>query len=180
MLARVVAASERMSTIIDSLLSLAKLNRIEPRGDRVDVTALATRVCEQLATSDPARDVRWSVERGIVAQGDPRLIETVLENLLSNAWKFTRDRRPAHVEVVTERAGAETVYVVRDDGAGFRMEAVEKLFRPFQRLHSTAEFEGTGVGLATVARIVRRHGGRIWADGREDGGATFRFTLARP
>jgi light-regulated signal transduction histidine kinase (bacteriophytochrome) len=113
----------------------------------------------------------------MVGDGDSRLVTALLENLLGNAWKFTSKRAAARIEVGTERQEGETVYFVRDNGAGFNMEYAAKLFAPFQRLHSPAEFQGTGIGLSTVQRIVTRHGGRIWADAKLDQGATFFFTL---
>ncbi len=119
----------------------------------------------------------WEIESQVVTQGDPRLLQIVLKNLLHNAWKFTSKHDTATIAFGTQQIDGETVYIVRDDGAGFDMAYADKLFGIFQRLHAVTEFEGTGIGLATVARLVHRHGGRVWAEGVEEQGATFYFTL---
>jgi light-regulated signal transduction histidine kinase (bacteriophytochrome) len=142
------------------------------------MTQLARATIEQLRATDPSRAVDFVVTDGLVAQGDAQLLRILLENLLGNAWKFTSKKRDARIEFGREEPGSVTDYFVRDNGAGFDMTHVSKLFAPFRRLHSGDEYEGTGIGLATVQRIVRRHGGRVWAEGAEDRGATFRFTLA--
>jgi signal transduction histidine kinase len=134
-------------------------------------------VVEDLRAAEPAREVEAHVEPGLVAQGDARLLRLAVENLLRNSWKFSRGRKPAHIRFGASGVNGETVFFVDDDGAGFDMEYAQRLFRPFQRLHSDAEFEGTGIGLATVQRVIHRHGGRIWAESAVGRGATFRFTL---
>jgi len=144
----------------------------------VDLTQLAHKVMEQLRATEPTRSVEFVVADGLSIHGDPRLIQSVLENLLGNAWKFTGRQSQARIEFGREMAGGSSTYYVRDNGAGFDMTHVDKLFAPFRRLHSYEQFEGTGIGLATVQRIVRRHGGRVWAEGAESQGATFRFTLS--
>ena len=143
----------------------------------VDLSGIAQTIAADLRRSEPNRKAEFSITPGLVATGDPRLLRVALENLLGNAWKYTSKHPTARIEFgTTEREGAG-VYFVRDDGAGFDMAQVGKLFAPFRRLHGASEFEGTGIGLATVQRIIHRHGGRIWAEGAVDQGATFYFTL---
>jgi light-regulated signal transduction histidine kinase (bacteriophytochrome) len=146
----------------------------------VDLAALARELAADLARSEPQREVEIVVAADLVAHGDAGLLRVVLGNLLDNAWKFTRDTPAARIEVgVTARDG-RPAYFVRDNGAGFEQAYAGKLFRPFERLHHEAEFEGSGIGLASVARIVARHHGEVWAEGREGGGAAFFFTLGEP
>jgi PAS domain S-box-containing protein len=171
-------ASRQMAQLIDDLLQLARVTRSEMRHEAVSLSELARNALAELRKAEPARAVRASVEDGLTARGDRRLLRVVLDNLLGNAWKFTSKRGEAVVEFGRGRKDdGETVYFVRDNGAGFSMAYADKLFGVFQRLHGAGEFEGTGVGLATVQRIVRRHGGRVWAEGEVDKGATFYFTL---
>jgi len=175
---RIVAGAERMAEIIDALLGLARLTRTEPRRQRVDLGQLGRSVIGQLRASDPEREVEFVAADGLVGQGDPQLLRVLVENLLGNAWKFTRNQPRARVELGRESMTGSEIYYVRDNGAGFNMALADKLFVPFRRLHSATEFDGTGIGLATVQRIVHRHGGRIWAEATETQGATFRFTLS--
>jgi PAS domain S-box-containing protein len=177
-LRRISAAADRMSDLIDALLALARLTRTEPRREPVDMTQLAHQVLDPLRANQPKRLVEVVVADGLATRGDPQLLRALLENLLGNAWKFTSRRSDARIEFGRDETGDVPAFYIRDNGAGFDMTHVEKLFAPFRRLHSAAEFEGTGIGLATVQRIVRRHGGRIWAEGAENKGATFRFTLS--
>jgi PAS domain S-box-containing protein len=177
-LQRVVAATERMGRLIDDLLDLSRVARLAPERRPVDLSALATRLLEERAEHEPERRVEWQVEADLLVDADPRLLEIALENLLGNAWKFTRDRQPAHIRVWRERAPDGTpVYTIDDDGAGFDPRYAERLFGVFQRLHNDSEFPGTGIGLATVQRVIHRHGGRVWAEGRPGAGCTIRFTL---
>jgi PAS domain S-box-containing protein len=176
-LQRIVASARRMSEIIDALLLLARLSRTEPRREPVDLGQLAHKVVEQLRAGEPERKVDFVTADDLVVQGDPDLLRVMLDNLLGNAWKFTGKLTAARVELGCETSDDTVAYYVRDNGAGFDMELVDKLFAPFKRLHSPAEFAGTGVGLATVQRIVRRHGGRVWAESIDKHGAIFRFTL---
>ncbi|TAM48233.1 MAG: PAS domain S-box protein [Gammaproteobacteria bacterium] len=178
-LARVRRAAQHMAALIDDLLKLSRVTRAELSLEEVDLGALAQAVAEGLRGQDPARTVRFDIARGLAARADPRLLRVALENLLGNAWKFTGRRAEAHIEFgATERDG-QAAYFVRDDGAGFDMAYADKLFGAFQRLHDAAEFPGTGIGLATVQRIVHKHGGRVWAEAAVDRGATFYFTLAQ-
>jgi PAS domain S-box-containing protein len=175
---RIVAGAERMAQLIDALLALSRLNRAPLRSDSVDLSSVARTVAEQLASAEPSRSVEFTAQEGLMTQGDARLLRALLENLLGNAWKFTRKRPAARVELGREETpDGAAVYYVRDNGAGFDMALADRLFGPFQRLHKDTDFEGTGIGLATVQRIVRRHGGKVWAEGKVGEGATIRFTL---
>jgi signal transduction histidine kinase len=177
-LSRVRAGTQRMSELIDDLLALARLSRKELVRRPVDVTELAERVAAELARREPERVTAVAIEGGLFAQADPQLLTIVLENLLGNAWKFTGKAADARIELSLHRNGdAEDVFSIRDNGAGFDMAYADKLFGAFQRLHLDSDFEGTGIGLVTVQRIVSRHGGRVWAEGEVGKGATFYFTL---
>jgi signal transduction histidine kinase len=172
-LRRITAGAQRMAELIDDLFALSKVTRGEFRREHVDLSALATTIVGELARHEPERRTEISIAPGVHAEADPKLMKIVLENLLGNAWKFT-----AKVPVAAIAFGvADGVYFVRDNGAGFDMQYATTLFAPFQRLHTDKEFAGTGIGLATVSRIIQRHGGRIWADAAVGTGATFRFTL---
>lgn len=177
-LRRVRAASQRMGRLIDAILGLFRVTRTELRREAVDLSALAQTLATELTQSEPERDVEIVIEPDVRASGDPDLLRLVLQNLLGNAWKFTSKHQRARIEFGSLSSSGEQVYFVRDDGAGFDMEYADKLFRPFERLHETREFEGDGVGLANVERVILRHGGRIWAEGATERGATFYFTLA--
>jgi PAS domain S-box-containing protein len=174
----IMAASERMATLIDDLLVLSRVSRAGMNLQPVDLSAEAAAIAGELRSRDPGRQVRFAIEDGIRVIADRSLIRTVVQNLLENAWKFTAHRDGAVIEFA--RAPSEEGMVcccVRDNGAGFDPAYAAKLFEPFERLHDAAEFPGTGIGLASVARIVERHGGRTWADGAVGQGATFHFTL---
>jgi signal transduction histidine kinase len=175
---RIEAGCARMATLLDALLHLSQVSRAEMNLQDVDLSAEVTAICGQLRARDPGRQVRVTVQEGVRVTADRALIRTALENLLDNAWKFTARRDGAAIEFATAPAGdAAICCYVRDNGAGFDPAYVGKLFQPFQRLHHADEFPGTGTGLATVRRIIDRHGGRTWADGIVDGGATIYFTL---
>jgi PAS domain S-box-containing protein len=177
-LRRIVGGARRMSELIDGILSLSRVNSTALTARQCDLSAMARTVLEQLQALQPERSVRVTIEEGLVDQGDPQLLRSVLENLLGNAWKFTRGRPQAEIEFsATRDENGRRVYRVRDNGAGFDMAFRDKLFGVFQRLHTQQEFEGNGVGLAAVQRIVRRHGGRIWGEGQPGQGASFFFTL---
>jgi len=176
-LRRMRAASQRMGRLIGDLLKLSRVTRDEMRRERVDLTGLVQEIVKELREAQPEREVEFVVEPDVVVEGDARLLRVALENLLGNAFKFTGRHPRARIEFgVTEHEG-ERVYFVRDDGAGFDMTYAGKLFGAFQRLHAMSEFEGSGIGLATVQRIVHRHGGRVWAEGAVEQEATFYFTL---
>ena len=176
-LQRVRSASQRMSVLIDDLLNLARVARSEVRKEKVDLTALAQAVAKELQQGDPDRHLEFVIREGLSAEGDSLLLRLVLQNLLGNAWKYTSRHDCGRIEFGLDQNGGQPVYFVRDDGAGFDPRYKARLFGVFQRLHGPAEFPGTGVGLATVQRIVRRHGGDIWADGDVEKGATFYFSL---
>ncbi|HEX8699156.1 MAG TPA: PAS domain S-box protein [Myxococcaceae bacterium] len=177
-LRRIVNGSKRMSELIDGILSLSRVNSTELAPRKSDLSSMARSIIEQLQGVRPERPVKVTIQDGLVDQGDPQLLRMVLENLLGNAWKFTRDRNPAEIEFsATRDEQGLRIYQVRDNGAGFDMAYQDKLFGVFQRLHAQKEFEGNGVGLATVQRIVRRHGGRVWGEGELGKGARFFFTL---
>jgi two-component system NtrC family sensor kinase len=171
------ASAQRMGELIDDLLLLSRVGRAGLVRNRVDLSSIARVTVEELQRRDPDRQVTICIEEPLPVEADDGLMRVLLENLLGNAWKFTANVPAARIEVRTEQQEGGTVYLVRDNGAGFDMSYAEKLFNPFQRLHTEAEFPGTGIGLATVHRIVDRHGGRIWADGAVDQGATFYFTI---
>lgn len=177
-LSRIQAGVAQMGQLIEDLLSLAQVARTELRSEPVDLSALARSIVQEWQTRQPQRQVSLDIEDGLLAQGDGRLIKVVLENLLGNAWKFTAHQEAAKICVGQnlDQAGLR-VFFVRDNGVGFDMAYADKLFMPFQRLHAVKDFAGTGVGLATVSRVVERHGGRIWADAKPGQGAAFFFTL---
>ena len=174
---RVRNAGRRMNSLIEDLLHLSRVSRPELHREEVELGSVARLVVDELHRADPGRKIDYLAPERIAVMGDPRLLRVLLENLLGNAWKFTRPRDVARIELGETKVGEERVCFVRDNGVGFDMTYSDKLFRPFQRLHSTEEFDGTGVGLATAERIVQRHGGRIWAEGKEEEGAAFFFTL---
>lgn len=176
-LERVRAATQRMGQLIDDLLGLSTLTRAEMKVERIDLSDLARRVSDDIRKGQPERRVELSIQDGLAAEGDPRLLRAALDSLLRNAWKFTSRKAAARIEFGSSQEDGTPAYFVRDNGAGFDMRYAHKLFGAFQRLHPAKEFEGAGIGLATVQRVVRRHGGRVWAEGAVDKGATFYFTL---
>jgi PAS domain S-box-containing protein len=176
-LQRVRDAAQHMGRLIDSLLALSRVTRTGIRNQRVDLSELARATAERLKESQPNRIMELAIGDGFTESGDSVLLGAVIENLLNNAWKFTRDQPNPRIEFGSIHEGGQTTYFVRDNGAGFDMAFASKLFGVFQRLHTPGEFEGTGVGLATVERIVHRHGGRVWAEGKVGEGACFYFNL---
>jgi len=175
---RVRSGTEKMGHLIDNLIQLSQISRQTMHVKRVDLSALAKEVSSELRSAEPARQVEWVIAPGVEAKGDEGLLKAVLGNLFGNAWKYTSRRAVAHIEFgVTQSLGGRPEYFVRDNGVGFDMSYVDKLFGAFQRLHSPQEFPGTGIGLATVARIIHRHGGDVRAEGEVGAGACFYFTL---
>ncbi len=179
-LAIVSASVRRMSQLIDDLLRLAQMGRREVRRIPFELSSVVRTVALQIQQGKGSSPRQLSIEDGVNVNADPHLMQIVLENLLGNAWKFTSKRDDGRIEFGSARRDSEICYFIRDNGAGFNMQYADKLFTPFQRLHSEGEFQGTGVGLATVKRIVSRHGGRVWAEAEVDKGATFYFTLGEP
>jgi signal transduction histidine kinase len=172
-LERVRAASKRMAQLIDDLLGLSRVTRAQRRDEDVDLSAIAKASLDELRDANPDRKLDVTIAPGLTARGDSRLLRIALDNLLGNAVKFTATREVAKIEV----GMADGAYFVRDNGVGFDERYASKLFGAFQRLHDANEFAGTGIGLATVQRIVRRHGGRVWATSELGSGATFSFSL---
>ena len=179
------AGCQRMGDLIDDLLDLSRLSRQEIRREKVDLSSMVETIAADLRRSEPSRPVDFVIASGIMAYGDKVLLQSVLENLINNAWKFTSKHPQAIIEFgVTAPAGlpgghpdGKNAYFVRDDGAGFDMKYAHKLFGAFQRLHGVEEFPGNGIGLAIIHRVIHRHGGQVWADGAIDKGAAFFFTL---
>jgi signal transduction histidine kinase len=178
LLGRMMNAARRMSELIDDLLKLSRTGRAPLDRMELSLTGLVQTIVLDLRQSHPEHPVQTVIAENVRVSADPRLLRTALENLLENAWKFTRRTPDPRVEFGVQANGDVPVYYVRDNGAGFNMEHAANLFAPFQRLHSAREFEGTGIGLATVQRIIQRHGGRVWAEAKPDQGATFYFTLS--
>ena len=176
-LRRVRAATQRMGQLIEDLLRLSRLTRSVLNLATVNISALARKVATELQASQPERQVAFTITDGLTVTGDPNLIEVALDNLIGNSWKFTSKKQDAAIEFGATDLEGDTAYFVRDNGAGFDMAYADKLFDTFQRLHLERDFPGTGIGLSLVQRIVRRHNGRIWAEGAVGRGATFYFTL---
>ncbi len=170
-------ASRRMAELIDDLLNLSRVTTTGMHHARVDLSSIAREIADQLCRQEPTRRVEFDIQDCEPVEGDARLLRIAMENLLRNAWKYTSKHEQAHIEIGCERRRGRLVFYVRDDGAGFDPAFSDRLFKPFQRLHGTNEFPGTGIGLATVQRIIGRHGGEIWADGAVEKGATFYFSL---
>jgi PAS domain S-box-containing protein len=176
-LQRIRAASDRLGRLIDDMIDLSRINRQDIRKVDVNLSALAEEVFAELHAKQPLRRVAWRVAPDLAARADPQLAKLLLDNLLSNAWKFTAEQAEAQIELGRAHISGEEAFFVKDNGAGFDMGYAGKLFKPFQRLHSAERFEGTGIGLAIVHRIAQRHGGRVWAEGSPGKGATFWFAL---
>jgi PAS domain S-box-containing protein len=176
-LQRVIGATKRMGTLIDDLLNLSRYTRVDMRREKIELSNLAEIIANELHSADPDRQVAVVVAPGLRAHGDPQLIRVVLENLIGNSWKFTSKAESARIDFGKLDIAGEQAFYVKDNGAGFDMEHAGRLFGAFQRLHDTTEFAGTGIGLATVQRIINRHGGRVWAEGQVGKGATIYFTI---
>ena len=176
-LRRVRVATQRMAQLIDDLLKLSRLTRSELNPGRVNLTAIAWRVAEELQARQPERHVGFHIQKNITVVGDADLLKVLFDNLFGNAWKFTGKKTDAMIEFGSENVSGVPTYFVRDNGTGFDMAYADKLFAPFQRLHLEKDFSGTGIGLSIVQRIISRHNGKIWADAAVGSGATFYFTL---
>jgi light-regulated signal transduction histidine kinase (bacteriophytochrome) len=176
----IVRSVERMRELIDGLMQLSRVGRSDLKLERIDLTLVAQEALGDLRWQHSERSVDVLIEEGLAAEGDVRLLRLVVQNLLENAWKYTRDTINARIEIGAVALDPELAFFVRDNGAGFDMKHAGSLFTPFRRLHREEEFPGIGIGLATVQRIVARHGGRVWAEGAVDRGATFYFTLPGP
>ncbi len=176
-LERIRAASQRMSDLIDSLIELARVTRQALRKEYVNLSEIAVQIIDELKAEDPAKQVDVKVTSDLMASCDRTLMRVVLENLLGNAWKFSAGRSPAQISFTADHDGAQRVFCVSDNGAGFDMAFADKLFSPFQRLHDKAHFSGSGIGLANVKKIIERHGGKVWAESSPEHGAQFFFTL---
>ncbi len=173
----IVRAGERMQQLIDDLIALSRTTLAPLQRQRVNLSAIASEIAETRRATAPERKVQFVIADGLYADGDPGLLRVALENLIGNAWKYTGKRAEARIEFDAAQTNGEVVYRVRDNGAGFDMKQADRLFGTFQRLHRDSEFPGTGIGLATVQRVIEKHGGRIWAEAAVDQGATFCFTL---
>lgn len=175
----VVDAGRKMSRMVSALLDLSRISRQGLNRGETHLSEIARGVGEELMRSEPERKVSFSIAPGLVADADPEMVQIVLRNLIGNAWKFTAKQPKASIEIGTAWKNRQQMFFVRDNGAGFDMNHAKRLFTPFQRLHSDQEFPGSGIGLATVYRIIERHGGLIWAEGKVNAGATFYFALPR-
>jgi signal transduction histidine kinase len=176
-LGRVRSEAQRMGLLIDDMLQLSRITRAQMEKKPVDLTAVATTVAKRLRESQFGRRIEFVIPAALTGKGDAGLLEIALTNLLGNAVKFTGQREDARIEFGTTEIDGERAFFVRDNGIGFNMASAGKLFGAFQRLHKASQFPGTGIGLATVQRIIHRHGGRVWADAERGKGATFYFTL---
>jgi light-regulated signal transduction histidine kinase (bacteriophytochrome) len=174
---RVRAAAQRMGKLIDDLLNLSHITRTPVDSRTVDISELAQDIANDLQQTSPERKVNFLISPNLTTNGDSHLLRVALENLMNNAWKFTSKVKQARVEVGHQTENGEQIFFVRDNGAGFDMAYANKLFGAFQRLHAVTDFPGTGIGLATVQRVIHKHGGRIWAESAVDQGTTFFFTL---
>ena len=174
---RVRNATNQMGALIDDLLGLSQFSRAELIQEPLDLGKMVQEKAAELRNAEPERQVEFVIAGDAAAVGDERLIGVLVDNLVRNAWKFTSKHATARIELGKQLVDGETIFFIKDDGVGFDMEYADKLFLPFQRLHPTGEFEGSGIGLATARRIIQRHGGRIWAEGEVEKGATIYFTL---
>ena len=176
-LERIQDSAKRMGQLIDDLLNLARVNKTEMHREEVDLSGMVKRIADELRQREPQRVVEFVIAGGASVLGDTHLLRVAMENLVGNAWKYSSTKSPSQIEFGVRGSDAGPVYFVKDNGAGFDPGSAQRLFQPFQRLHPISEFPGTGVGLATVQRIVQKHGGNIWAEGAVNAGATFSFTL---
>jgi light-regulated signal transduction histidine kinase (bacteriophytochrome) len=174
---RILAATDKMGQLIEDLLKLSRLTRTEMTMQRVNLSELVRDLAEAHRTAQPERRVEFAIEDNLIVEGDPQLLNVLLENLLGNAWKFTAKSEPAKIEFGAVKKEGKLAYFIKDNGVGFDMKYAGKLFQPFQRAHSANEFPGTGIGLATVKRIIERHRGRVWIESETGKGTSVYFTL---
>jgi PAS domain S-box-containing protein len=177
-ISRVRAAAQRMGRLIDDLLNLSRVTRRDLVRESVNLSEMASQIADEMRSQYPDRRVVFEIDPGLRTNGDSHLLKIALENLLGNAWKYTAGMDSAHIAFTSEIDGSMRNFIIRDNGAGFNQEYADKLFEPFQRLHTVREFEGSGIGLATVARIIHRHGGEIWGEGMVGEGASFYFRIS--
>ena len=177
-LQRIIASGKNMAQLIDDILELSRITRSEFHYETVNLSKLGGEIMSRLKQANPEKNVEWKLTDNIIVKGDSQLLNLALQNLLENAWKYTRASSPAKIELAKMLIDDKTVYYIKDNGVGFDMKHADNLFKPFHRLHSPQEFEGTGIGLATVHRIMQRHGGRVWAESEKDHGSIFYFTLS--
>jgi PAS domain S-box-containing protein len=180
LLQSVINSSTRMKELVEDILLFAESSRAEIHREKVDLSAIAQTASENLQKTDPQRKVAWGIAQGLVVQGDPKYLRFALENLFSNAWKYSGKKAETIIEFGVKEEGGEKVFYVKDNGAGFDQANAKTLFQPFARFHAKSDFQGSGVGLSTVARVLEKHGGRIWADSKPGEGATFFFTVPTP
>ena len=178
-LSRIISASEKMSNLITGLLNLSRISRVELNMEEVRVDLIATTIINRLTKSAPSRNLKVTIQPDITVYADSELLTIAMENLLNNAWKFTRYNKDAEVQIGTMEHNGNMTYFVKDNGAGFDIKESEKLFNPFQRFHDYKKFEGSGIGLATVKRIIAKHGGRVWAESEIDKGTTIYFIIPK-
>jgi light-regulated signal transduction histidine kinase (bacteriophytochrome) len=176
-LGRIQDASKRMEQLIDDMLNLARVTKSEMHREQVDLSAMVRQIAGELKQREPQRAVELVVADGVIVHGDVHLLRVAMDNLIGNAWKYSSNKSPSRIEFGVKQVDRGAVYYVKDNGAGFDPRSAQRLFQPFQRLHPISEFPGTGVGLATVQRIIQKHGGQIWAEGAVNAGAAFSFTL---
>jgi hypothetical protein len=176
-LRRIAGGAQKMDVLIQDMLSLSRISRQELEPENVDLSAIAGSIVEELRRDEPQRRVDIVIQPQMPARGDPRMLHLAMSNLVRNAWKYTSKNPEARIEIGSRRQGEDEVFFVRDNGAGFESQYAEDLFSPFKRLHTDSEFPGTGIGLAIVERVIRKHGGRVWAEGQVGKGARFFFTL---
>jgi signal transduction histidine kinase len=176
-LGRIQDASKRMEQLIEDMLNLARVTKSEMHRERVDLSAMVLQIASELKQREPERVVEFVITNSAIVHGDAHLLRVAMDNLIGNAWKYSSNKSPSRIEFGVKAVDREAVYYVKDNGAGFDPRSAQRLFQPFQRLHPISEFPGTGVGLATVQRIMQKHGGQIWAEGAINAGATFSFTL---
>ena len=176
-LTRIISATGTMNKLIDDLLSMSRVSNVEMKFERVSLSQISAKIAQKLKESEPQRSVNFIIADGLSTYGAGNLLEILLDNIISNAWKFSSKKPQAIIEFGTTERDGKSVYFVKDNGAGFDMKYIDKLFTPFQRLHSMSEFQGTGLGLTIVGRIIARHGGKVWIEGELGKGATVYFYI---